>query len=158
MHEIYPTLRAHICLPSQLLNGVPKCLSRPLIIWHPLPSFRKHRRVEVLRKHLSVDVRHRPHRSDHAPKSRILYRRRKMESLISNAFFRQLCSVTGRQERKFGRGKSRSNDVEERKTLALIKLEGRVKWLSCLRYLVARKMGKPVVLEALHDSRTCRLF
>jgi len=73
----------------------------------------------MLGKDLSVDVRHRPHRPNHAPEARILYRRRKVESLISDAFFRQLRSVTSRKERKFGRGKSRPNDVEERKTLAL---------------------------------------
>ena len=158
MHEIYPTLRSHICLPSQLLDSVPKCLCRSLIIRHPLPPFRKHRRVEVLRKHLSVDVCHRPHRSNHAPKSRILYCRRKMESLIGDAFFRQLCSVTSRKERKFGRGKSRPNDVQERQTLALIKLETCIRRLSCLEYSMARKVGKPVVLEPLHNSRGRRFF
>ena len=158
MHEIYPTLRAHICLPSQLPNGVAKCLCRSLIIRHPLPSVRKHGRVEVLCKRLSVDVRHRPHRSDHAPESRILYCCRKVESLISDAFFRQLSRVTSRKECKLGRGKSRSNDVQERKTLALIKLERCVEWPPRLKYSMARKMGKPVVLEPLHNSRRRRFF
>jgi hypothetical protein len=158
MDEIHPTLRAHICLPSQHLNSVPKCLCRSLIIRHTLPSFRKHQWIKMLRKDRSVVVDHRPHRPDHAPESRILYRRRKVESLIHYAFFRQLRCVTSRQEREFGRRKSRPNDVQERKTLALVKLEACVKRLSCLENPMARKMGKPVVSEVLQNSRRRRLF
>src|SRR5260221_12303092 len=111
----------------------------------------------MFREDRSVVVGHRPHRPNHAPEARILYRRRKVESLIGDAFSRQLRRVTSRKERKFGRRKSRPNDVEERK-LALIKLERCVKRLSHLKYSMARKMGKPVVLEALHNSRRRRLF
>jgi hypothetical protein len=80
----------------------------------------------------AVVVGHRPHRPNNAPETRILYRRGKVESLISDAFSCQLCCVTSRKERKFGRWKSRTNDVQECKTLALIKLEGCVKRFSCL--------------------------
>ena len=107
MDEIYPTLRAHILLPSQGPHSVTKCLGRSLVIRHPLPSLREHRCIEVLRKVMSVDVRHRPHRSDHTPKSSELYCRSEVQSLPSDAIFRELCCVTRRKERKFGRGKSR---------------------------------------------------
>src|SRR5260221_3494901 len=112
----------------------------------------------MFREDRSVVVGHRPHRPNHAPEARILYRRRKVESLISDAFSRQLRRVTSRKERKFCRRKSRPNDVKECKTLALIKLERCVKRLSRLKYSMARKMGKPMVLEALHNSRRRRLF
>src|SRR5712691_6634018 len=99
----------------------------------------------MFREDRSIVVGHRPHRPSHAPETRILHCRRKVETLIHYAFFRQPRRVTSRKERKFGRRKSRPNDVQECKTLALIKLERCVKRLSRLKYSMARKMGKPVV-------------
>src|SRR5712691_758805 len=112
----------------------------------------------MFREDRSVVVGHRPHSPNHAPEARILYCRGKVESLISDAFFRQLRGVTSRKECKFSGRKSRPNDLEERKALTFIKLERCVKWLSRLKFPMARKMGKPVVLEALHNSRRRRFF
>src|SRR5260221_13008240 len=112
----------------------------------------------MFREDWTVVVGHRPHRANHAPETRILHCRRKVETLIHYAFSRQLRRVTSRKERKFGRRKPRPNDVEERKTLALIKLERCVKRLSRPENSMARKMGKPVVLEAFHNSEGRPLF
>src|SRR5260221_10997414 len=112
----------------------------------------------MFREDRSVLVGHRPHRPNHALEARILYGRRKGESFISDAFFRQLRGVTSRKECKFSGGKSRPNDLEGRKTLTFIKLERCVKWLSRLKFSMARKMGKPVVLKPLHNSRGRRFF
>src|SRR6267142_5773642 len=80
MNEVHPTLQSHLFPSSQLLHRVPKCLRRSLIIWHirTFAPLREHRPIKVFREHLTVNVRHRPHRSDDAAESRILHRRGKV--------------------------------------------------------------------------------
>jgi hypothetical protein len=77
----------------------------------------------VLREELSINARHRPHRSDYAQETRILHCRRKLESLISKALFRQLCCVTSRKACQFIAWELGPYDFEKGKTLALMKDE-----------------------------------
>jgi len=127
MDEIYPTLRAHIFLPSQFPYSVPKCLCRSLVIRHSLPPFREQtHRSPSCSGVLSIDVCHRPHRSKHPPKSSELHCRSKMQSLACDAIFRQLCCVTSGKESRFGRGKLRPYNFEQCEALALVNLERRI--------------------------------
>src|SRR5712672_2676163 len=120
MHKVYPTFQCHIFLPSQSPHCIPKRLGRSLVIRRPSPSIREHRPVKVSSDVWSVDVGHCPHRPNYTSESAILNGRGEVESLVSDAIFRDLCSMTSGEERKFGSRKLRSYDIEQRKSCSLI--------------------------------------
>ncbi len=151
MNEIYPPLEGNPSLLPQLLHGVSKCTGRSLVVRYlfPLLSSREHRLIEVLCQLRTVIICHRPHCPDHAPKPTVLHCSSQVQALVSKASVGQLSRVTSREECKFGSGKSRSYNVEQREALVPVKLESGVKWFSGLQRTVTYKVDKSVILKAI---------
>jgi len=162
MNEIHPPLERDPSLPAQLLHSVPQCSSRSLVVARCLCLFRmlssrreEHRPIEVLCEVGPIQIRHCPHRADHAAEPTILCRSGKVQALVGGAPVRQLGRVACREEGEFGGGKTSAHDFEQGEALTLlllrvsVELESGIEGFSGLQRAVTYKVDEWVVPKAL---------
>jgi hypothetical protein len=154
MNEVHPSLQRNPLLPPQLLHRKTERFRRSFVVRYPPipPRIREERLVEILRQVSAILVYHRPHCTNHTPESGVLYRSSQVNSLVHDAPFRHLSRVTSGEKCELGSGQISAHDFEKRKALASVKFKSGFERFSSLEGAVARKVDKPVVLEAIENT------
>ena len=123
VNKVHPLFKRKSFLLPHNSHSIPKCLRRSLVIRNSWSITREHQIVEMCCQISSILFRHCPHCPNYASESTVLNCRSKVESVVGDASFCQLCCVTSREECKLCIGESRSHDVKQSKAIVLVKSE-----------------------------------